>query len=356
MGVFYFCVNLNDVVIPEGVTKIEDLAFFNCQSLSSINIPKTVTDIDPHAFNRCYSLTGFDVDEDNSAYCDLDGVLFDKDVTILQLYPVAKPAEEYIIPDNVRGLQNDAFWEADNLKRVVMNRELEVIGNGTFSDCDQLAEIVFSGKETSIGQEAFAWCHSLKQVNLPASIQTLGHTMFMDAGLTSFSLPEGQSNMPYNMLYSCHNLTEATLSSTCTNVEDGAFYGCDAMTKLTINAATPPEVYYDDDEELFEDGDYYCGALEGVNCENCILVVPAGSKQAYADHLIWKRFGTIVEKKSGDVNGDEILSIDDLTALIDYLLSGDGTAINSENADSNGDGKITIDDVTTIIDMLLQNK
>lgn len=356
MGVFYFCVNLNDVVIPEGVTKIEDLAFFNCQNLSSINIPKTVTEINTHAFNRCYSLTDFDVDEDNSAYCDLDGVLFDKDMTILQLYPVAKPAEEYIIPDNVRGLQNDAFWEADNLKRIVMDRELEVIGNGTFSDCDQLEEIVFSGKETSIGQEAFAWCHSLKQVNLPASVQTLGHTMFMDAGLTSFSLPEGQSNMPYNMLYSCHNLTEATLPSTCTYVEDGAFYGCDAMTKLTINALTPPEVYYDDDEELFEEGDYFCGALEGVNCENCVLVVPAGSKQAYADHFIWKRFGTIVEKKSGDVNGDDEININDVVDLIDYLFSKDALIINLVNADVDADGQISISDVTNLIDLILSQK
>lgn len=56
---------------------------------------------------------------------------------------------------------------------------------------------------------------------------------------------------------------------------------------------------------------------------------------------------------SGDANGDGKVSIDDVTSLIDYLLSGNVTQFNVVNADVDEDGSITIADVTALIDLLL---
>ena len=55
----------------------------------------------------------------------------------------------------------------------------------------------------------------------------------------------------------------------------------------------------------------------------------------------------------GDVNMDNQVSIGDVTALIDYLLSEDSTSINLSNADINQDQAVSIADVTALIDMLL---
>lgn len=55
----------------------------------------------------------------------------------------------------------------------------------------------------------------------------------------------------------------------------------------------------------------------------------------------------------GDVNQDGSVTIADVTALIDYLLTGNASAINPENADSNKDGSVGIADVTALIDRLL---
>ena len=55
----------------------------------------------------------------------------------------------------------------------------------------------------------------------------------------------------------------------------------------------------------------------------------------------------------GDVNEDSVVTISDVTALIDYLLSGDTDHINLENADCNLSNDISISDVTTLIDRLL---
>ena len=57
----------------------------------------------------------------------------------------------------------------------------------------------------------------------------------------------------------------------------------------------------------------------------------------------------------GDVDGDKEISIKDVSALIDYLLTGDDTGINLANADVNKNSEITIADVSALIDFLLDN-
>ena len=55
----------------------------------------------------------------------------------------------------------------------------------------------------------------------------------------------------------------------------------------------------------------------------------------------------------GDVDGDGTVNIADVTALIDYLLSGNATGINLSAADADEDGTVGIADVTALIDYLL---
>ena len=55
----------------------------------------------------------------------------------------------------------------------------------------------------------------------------------------------------------------------------------------------------------------------------------------------------------GDVNTDNVVTIEDVTCLIDYLLSGVSTGVNIDNADCDQDHDITIGDVTCLIDYLL---
>ena len=53
----------------------------------------------------------------------------------------------------------------------------------------------------------------------------------------------------------------------------------------------------------------------------------------------------------GDVNGDDVVNIDDVITLIDIIL---GALPSSPAADVNGDGNINIDDVTDLIDLILE--
>ena len=58
-------------------------------------------------------------------------------------------------------------------------------------------------------------------------------------------------------------------------------------------------------------------------------------------------------EKRGDVDDNGNVTISDVTALIDYLLSGNASGIILANADCDQNGNVTISDVTTLIDYLL---
>ena len=65
-------------------------------------------------------------------------------------------------------------------------------------------------------------------------------------------------------------------------------------------------------------------------------------------------FTTLGGSVAGDVNGDGDVTSFDITALYNYLLSGDMSDI--VNGDQNGDGEITSADVTTVYSILLNAK
>ena len=58
----------------------------------------------------------------------------------------------------------------------------------------------------------------------------------------------------------------------------------------------------------------------------------------------------------GDLNSDTFVNMDDLTIMINYLLTNDATGINLENADTNLMGGVTMDDLTTLINYMLTNE
>lgn len=57
MGIFSMCVNLQTIVIPEGVTEIGDYSFSGCRALTSVTFPSTIVKIGANAFRGCSALT-----------------------------------------------------------------------------------------------------------------------------------------------------------------------------------------------------------------------------------------------------------------------------------------------------------
>ena len=53
---FYECMNLKEIVIPEGITEIRSNCFINCKNLEKVTLPSTLKLIDTNAFYGCEGL------------------------------------------------------------------------------------------------------------------------------------------------------------------------------------------------------------------------------------------------------------------------------------------------------------
>ena len=117
---FYQHKNTISITLPYGLTTIEGSPFYRCYSLQDIVIPAGVKEITGNPFFRSSSLTSITVASDNAYYSDLDGVLFDKERTVLLSYPEGRTEEEYVIPETVQKISGDAFGYHTQLKRITI--------------------------------------------------------------------------------------------------------------------------------------------------------------------------------------------------------------------------------------------
>ena len=155
---------IKSVVIPYSVTSIGNGAFYYCTSLTLITIPDSVTKIGNRAFALCYSLTSINVAENNNIYSSVDGVLFNKDKTVLIQYPEGKVDIEYTIPNSVTSIGCEAFRGCKSLTTISIPESVTIIGHGAFYNCTSLTTLTIPDSVTSIGEYAFSLCTNLSSV------------------------------------------------------------------------------------------------------------------------------------------------------------------------------------------------
>ena len=147
-GAFHSCSNLTSIVIPNSVTSIGIDAFAYCSGLTSITIPKSVSIIGVSVyypvFLGCSSLSTINVDVDNPTYSSVDGVLFNKNKSVIICFPGAKQTE-YVIPKSVTTIASSAFSPC-NLKSITIPESVISIKTYAFFYCSNLTSIFACSK------------------------------------------------------------------------------------------------------------------------------------------------------------------------------------------------------------------
>ena len=129
-----------------------------------------------------------------------------------------KNIEEVIIPSCVVfvGESNQAdqkeilgaFYQAENLKRVVLNYGTSKIGKDCFWGCTNLTDFNFIDSISEIGENVFRECKKLLVVNCPTDLKIIPRSAFENSGVTNLFLSKNTQRIEARAFKGCGNLTQ----------------------------------------------------------------------------------------------------------------------------------------------------
>jgi len=376
---FNNCSNLQSVTFPAELRNIGNMAFNQCQKLSSIKLPAKLERIDSYAFENCESIdslyisstvsyidekallscSGYvNVDKSNQYFSSKDGVLFNKNQSILLHCPNLKLGI-YIVPTTVDTIGNYAFSNCLNLLDVTLPQTLKSIGEGAFEYCQAIKTFTIPSNVRTVGASSFSSCITLDSISILSPLTEIAdYTFYNCTSLNKISLPQTVKSIGLNAFYSCSNLESImlpdsllsideqafsscyklknitfnsllknignsafsgcsfdslTIPSLVTNLSNGLFSGCSHLTKVVIPSnvtfighaafagCKALKQIYSFSKQPADLTNYYNVFVE-VDTTTCILYVPIGSKSLYQNAVQWKSFVHIVEMDSSNLS------------------------------------------------------
>ena len=172
---------VENVVIHDGITQIDDYAFELCTQLKTVMIPGSVTSIGDDAFYGCFRLTS-----------------------------------------------------------ITLPNSVTYIGDRAFSGCDSLTSITIPNSVTSIGERTFSYCGNLMSITIPNSVTSIGSAAFREcSNLTSITIPNSVTSIGEEAFYDCSSLTSITIGSGVKSIGEDAFEGCYDLTNIVVDKNNP---------------------------------------------------------------------------------------------------------------------
>ena len=229
---FSFC-GLSEVTLSEGLQIIREDAFSNNPSLTAITIPASVTLIGNKSFASNAKLKTINVDPKNNNYKSIDGVLYNKEASILCAYPNAKGVS-FAIPDTVKETAPYAFMGCSNLVSIAIPAALETIEEGTFQNCISLKSIT-----TDVNNASYK---SIDGVLFSKDSSIL--ITFPNAKTSNYTIPNGVTDIEKEAFYNCINLKSLTVSKSVKSFGQYSLMYCTNLLSVYFEGNAPEVEQY----------------------------------------------------------------------------------------------------------------
>ncbi len=162
--------SVTGVTVPAGTTDICYGAFYHCDNLARVSLPDSIMLVEPKAFSYTpwvkNFLEGMTVEGNESSdenYLISGGVLVAYRGT----------GGEVTVPDGVRVIGAEVFWNHSEIESVALPESVTVIGEGAFENCAALTSLTMGDQVRQIKDRAFDGCN-LEKVVLPESVEEVG--------------------------------------------------------------------------------------------------------------------------------------------------------------------------------------
>lgn len=273
---FYELSNLKSVTLPNSLTSVGTNAFYNSSNISEVyNNSSLVVKAgnSDYGYVSCYAQKVY-VDEENSDYIDINGVLYFKnsenDLTAVGLSD--KTITNLVLDSRTTSIQSSAF-SGVGLLSVTIPENVTSIGSSAFYNCSQLYEVFnFSNLSISVGSTANGYVAYYAKVvsknadsgyifkddvfykinsedswtvvavidknrvniDLDSRTTSIGYECFKNSKIESLIIPEGVTYIGSYAFSNCSDLTEITIPDSVTTIESFVFQSCSNLTEIKL--------------------------------------------------------------------------------------------------------------------------
>lgn len=202
--------DIQDISLPEGLEEIGESAFNN-SPISKIQIPGNVKQIGKEAFYWCKELKEAIISE---------GVT----ETGIEMFEGCEKLESVKLPASLKKIASGTFKNCKSLKEIMIPASVEEIRSNAFDNCNSLQKVTIPASTNKIGSWAFEYCQSLKEITLPASIQEISYATFRNCtSLERITIPASVRKIDTEAFSGCTNLREITIPASIQEIGHDAF-------------------------------------------------------------------------------------------------------------------------------------
>lgn len=181
--------NYTEITLSDNITSI-NLNKFQCKQPITVNIGKNTNEV-KNWYGRMGNfdnILAVNVPDDNPYYSSEDGILFNKDKTVLLYYPISKKdITSYSIPESVTEIGNGAFFFS-HLEHIQLPDSITRIGEYAFSNSYAVFDdLQIPNGTVEILEDAFSGC-KISSLSIPISVKKIGLAAFYCSELTSATI------------------------------------------------------------------------------------------------------------------------------------------------------------------------